>query len=131
MSEDVEKLVKYRKEVLDTKSKSFCGAKWYNATIWLGHGGTTSCHHPPAHQIDLEDIKENPSAIHNSKHKKKMRQMMQEGTRPKECEYCWKIEDIGRDSISDRVYKSKIYTDKELDDAYKSCLLYTSPSPRD
>ncbi len=40
MSEDVKKLVKYRKEVLDTKSKSFCGAKWYNATTWLGSGTT-------------------------------------------------------------------------------------------
>ena len=53
MSEDVEKLVKYRKEVLDTKSKSFCGAKWYNATTWLGSGTTASCHHPPAHKIPL------------------------------------------------------------------------------
>ena len=23
-------LIKYRKDILDTKSKSFCGAKWYN-----------------------------------------------------------------------------------------------------
>ena len=100
----------FKERMIDTVSESFCGAKWYNATIWLGHGGTTSCHHPPAHQIDLEDIKENPSAIHNSRHKKKMRQMMQEGTRPKECEYCWKIEDMGKDAdgnepVSDRVYK--------------------------
>jgi len=105
--------------MIDPVSESFCGAKWYNATIWLGHGGTTSCHHPPAHQIDLEDIKENPSAIHNSRHKKKMRQMMQEGTRPKECEYCWKIEDMGQDSdgnepVSDRVYKTVIYEDRDL-----------------
>ena len=70
----------FKARMIDPVSDSFCGAKWYNATIWLGHGGTTSCHHPPAHQIDLEDIKENPSAIHNSRHKKKMRQMMQEGT---------------------------------------------------
>jgi organic radical activating enzyme len=31
------------------------------------------------------------------------------GERPAGCEYCWKIEDMGRDAISDRVYKSKIY----------------------
>jgi hypothetical protein len=109
----------FKARMIDTVSESFCGAKWYNATIWLGHGGTTSCHHPPAHQIDLEDIKENPSAIHNSRHKKKMRQMMQEGTRPKECEYCWKIEDMGQDSdgneaVSDRVYKTVIYEDRDL-----------------
>ena len=45
---------------------------------------------------------------------------MQCGERPSGCEYCWIIEDIGRDSISDRVYKSKIYTDNELDVAYQS-----------
>lgn len=31
------------------------------------------------------------------------------GERPLGCEYCWKIEDMGRDAVSDRVYKSKIY----------------------
>ena len=36
----------YRTRVIDPISDSFCGAKWYNATIWLGHGGTASCHHP-------------------------------------------------------------------------------------
>ena len=88
----------YRTRVIDPISDSFCGAKWYNATIWLGHGGTASCHHPPAHNIDKEEIKTNPSAIHNTRHKKKMRQMMLEGTRPKECEYCWKIEDMEKDA---------------------------------
>jgi organic radical activating enzyme len=43
--------------------------------------------------------------------------MMQNGERPQGCEYCWKIEDAGEDLISDRVYKSKIYTDKDLEDA--------------
>jgi organic radical activating enzyme len=43
---------------------------------------------------------------------------MQLGNRPKGCEYCWKIEDMGRDSISDRVYKSQIYPIKALDEAY-------------
>jgi len=109
----------FKTRMIDPVSDSFCGAKWYNATIWLGHGGTTSCHHPPAHQIDLEEIKTNPSAIHNTRHKKKMRQMMQEGTRPKECEYCWKIEDMGKDAdgnepVSDRTYKTVIYEDDDL-----------------
>ena len=36
----------YQKRVIDTKSKSWCAAKYYNATIWLGSGMTTSCHHP-------------------------------------------------------------------------------------
>ena len=58
--------LEYKKQILDPKSASFCGAKWYNATIWLGSGMTTSCHHPLPHKIDLEEIKKNPSAIHNT-----------------------------------------------------------------
>ena len=112
--------LEYKKQILDTKSASFCGAKWYNATIWLGSGMTTSCHHPLPHKIDLEAIKTNPSAIHNTVQKKAERKQMQNGDRPKGCEYCWKIEDIDRDNISDRVYKSKIFTNKDLDTAYSS-----------
>ena len=115
-----ESLAEYRTRVLDSKSKSFCGAKWYNATTWLGSGTTASCHHPPAHKIPLEEIADNPSAIHNTKHKKAMRKMMQDGERPLECEYCWKIEDIGRDNISDRVFKSVIYTEEELERIYSA-----------
>jgi organic radical activating enzyme len=112
--------LEYKKQILDPKSASFCGAKWYNATIWLGSGMTTSCHHPLPHKIDLEEIKTNPSAIHNTLQKKLERKQMQNGDRPKGCEYCWKIEDIDRNNISDRVYKSKIFTNKDLDTAYSS-----------
>jgi organic radical activating enzyme len=110
--------LEFRQQVLDTKSASFCAAKWYNATIWLGSGQTTSCHHPPAHRIDAEEIKTNPSAIHNTVEKKIDRLNMQLGNRPKGCEYCWKIEDMGRDAVSDRVYKSKIYPLEALNEAY-------------
>jgi len=104
----------------DIYSDSFCAAKWYNATIWLGSGQTTSCHHPPAHSIDLEAIKTNPKAIHNTVQKKLERQMMLKGEKPQGCEYCWKIESMGRDAISDRVYKSKIYPIEALDEAYNT-----------
>ena len=110
--------LEFKHKVLDTKSASFCAAKWYNATIWLGSGQTTSCHHPPAHRIDTEAIKTNPSAIHNTVEKKIDRLNMQLGNRPRGCEYCWKIEDMGRDSISDRVYKSRIYPIEALNEAY-------------
>lgn len=106
------------KKWLDKKSNSFCGAKWYNATIWLGSGMTTSCHHPLPHKIPIEGLKENPSLIHNTSEKKQQRLEMQQGQRPKGCEYCWKIEDMGPEYISDRVYKSKIYSQQELEDAY-------------
>ncbi|CAB4138017.1 hypothetical protein UFOVP328_210 [uncultured Caudovirales phage] len=110
--------LEFRQQILDTKSDSFCAAKWYNATIWLGSGMTTSCHHPPAHRIPLEDIKVNPRGIHNTAQKKQDRAQMQRGERPSGCEYCWKIEDMGRDAISDRVYKSKIYDIVELQHAF-------------
>jgi organic radical activating enzyme len=108
----------FKQQVLDTKSASFCAAKWYNATIWLGSGQTTSCHHPPAHSIDVDALATNPSAIHNTVEKKIDRLNMQLGNRPKGCEYCWKIEDMGCDAISDRVYKSKIYPLEALNEAY-------------
>ena len=111
--------LEFKQQVLDTISPSFCAAKWYNATIWLGSGQTTSCHHPPAHAIDAEAIKTNPSAIHNTAQKKQDRADMQAGRRPKGCEYCWKIEDMGRDAVSDRVYKSKIYPIEALHEAAK------------
>ena len=112
--------LEFKRQVLDTKSASFCAAKWYNATIWLGSGQSTSCHHPPAHAIDTEALKTNPRAIHNTPTKKLDRAMMQAGNRPAGCEYCWKIEDMGVDAVSDRVYKSKIYPIEALDEAYNT-----------
>jgi organic radical activating enzyme len=107
-------LIEWREKNLNKISKSFCAAKWYNASIHLGHGFTGSCHLPLPHPIDLEEIKTNPSAIHNTKHKKQMRKMMLKGVRPAECSYCWKIEDIGRNNVSDRVYKSIIYDEEDI-----------------
>jgi organic radical activating enzyme len=111
--------LEYKRRVIDIKSDSFCGAKWYNATIWLGSAQTTSCHHPPAHSIGAE-FSINPKALHNTRKKKEDRKMMLAGQRPPGCEYCWKIEDMGKDAISDRVYKTVIYSDKDLDNAYNT-----------
>ena len=109
-----ESFLEYKQRVLDTKSKTFCGAKWYNATIWLGSGMTTSCHHPLPHKVSVEDVENNPMALHNTPQKKMERLMMQKGQRPSGCEYCWKIEDTGAEAISDRPYKSMIYSEEEL-----------------
>ena len=114
-----ETLQQYRDRVLDSKSTSFCGAKWFNATTWLGSGTTASCHHPPAHKIPVEEVEADYTAIHNTKHKKEMRRQMQTGERPRECEYCWRMEDMGKDAVSDRTFKSIIYTDEELQQAYE------------
>ncbi len=105
---------------INTLSPSFCAAKWYNATVWLGSGTTTSCHHPPAHKISESAVKQNFRALHNTPEKKEQRKQMQAGERPAGCEYCWKIEDMGKDYISDRVYKSKIYSDNDLQTAFKT-----------
>jgi organic radical activating enzyme len=110
----------FRQQVLDTISDSFCAAKWYNATIWLGSGMTTSCHHPPAHRVDIDKVSANPKLLHNTDQKKDDRKKMLAGERPAGCEYCWKIEDMGRDAVSDRVYKSKIYPIEALHAAKNS-----------
>lgn len=113
----------YRDRVIDPVSPSFCAAKWLNSTIWLNSGSTTSCHHPPAHNIidsaageTIDMLKDNPSMIHNTTYKKSVRKQMLDGIRPPECEYCWKIEDIGPQQVSDRVFKTVIYTDEEVNE---------------
>ena len=110
--------LEFRQQVLDPLSPTFCAAKWYNATIWLGSGQTTSCHHPPAHHVTEKEVIINPAALHNTKQKRDDREKMLAGERPAGCEYCWKIEDMGRDAVSDRVYKSKIYPIASLQEAY-------------
>jgi len=107
----------FKQQVLDALSATFCAAKWYNATIWLGSGMTTSCHHPPAHLVDRDKVQANPRLLHNTDQKKADRKQMLAGERPSGCEYCWKIEDMGRSAISDRVYKSKIYPIEALHEA--------------
>lgn len=109
-----ESSIDFRKRILDQVSPTFCAAKWFNATIWLGSGQTASCHHPPPHKINLSEVKDNPTAIHNTFHKKLMRSQMLRGEKPRECEYCWKIEGIQRDNASDRIFKSDFYPDELL-----------------
>ena len=84
---------------------SMCTAKWTNSTIHLGIGKTHSCHHPHPHTIPLHEIKNNPSAIHNTQHKKQVRKQMLEGVCPSECNYCWNAETNG--TVGDRVLMSK------------------------
>ena len=112
--------LEFKQQVLDPVSPSFCAAKWYNATIWLGSGQTTSCHHPPAHLIDADKVRTNSRLLHNSDQKKEDRRKMLAGERPAGCEYCWKIEDMHTDAVSDRVYKSKIYPIEALHEAVKT-----------
>jgi organic radical activating enzyme len=93
------------KEKLDKVGKGFCLAKWTQVTLQLQTGHNHSCHHPVTHKISELEVAQNPSALHNTNYKKNRRREMMEGLRPKECDYCWNIEDNSNE-FSDRVYKS-------------------------
>lgn len=97
---------KYKKigKQLDKTGKGFCTAKWNHVSIHLHTGDNHSCYHPSMHKVSLEELAENPSALHNSKYKKLQRKAMLKGERPKECQYCWNLEDCG--NLSDRHFRS-------------------------
>ena len=93
------------KNKLDGVGCGFCLAKWSQVTIHLDKGLTHSCHHPSPHKIPLRELRNNPSALHNTRYKKKKRREMLNGKRPKECDFCWNVED-NSNSFSDRTLKS-------------------------
>ena len=94
------------KKLLDDISPTFCLAKWLYVQIHLPHGLTQSCYHPPAHKIPLEELEQDPGALHNTKFKIAERKQMVLGKKPSGCDYCWKIEELNNSKqISDRVYK--------------------------
>ena len=94
------------KSKLNSVSSCFCLAKWTTVTLHLESGTTHSCHHPRVHEIPVEELVGNPSALHNTLFKIQQRDQMMKGDRPAECGYCWNIEDLGGEEISDRVIKS-------------------------
>jgi hypothetical protein len=86
--------------------------------MYLQSGETHSCYHPKPHKIPLEELKDNPSALHNTMEKKLERKQMLDGERPEGCQYCWNVEDLGKDSISDRhIRNSSIFTEERFDQA--------------
>lgn len=95
------------KKKLNTVGPGFCLAKWEQVTLHLHNGTTHSCYHPIVHPVPISELKNNYKAIDNTKYKKQQRKMMLEGERPKECSYCWNIEDSDPENgISDRMIKS-------------------------
>ena len=94
------------KDRLNAVGPGFCAMKWLHQTLYLHTGDNHSCYHPKPHHIQLDEIAENPAALHNTKWKKEQRKAMLEGERPKECYYCWNIEDLPGDHSSDRVLHS-------------------------
>jgi Radical SAM superfamily len=86
----------------DKIKDSFCSAKWLMATMHFGMGENHSCYHPPIHRWNLEDVQRDPRMLHNTQHKVEQRRMMMNGEKPKECYYCFDMEAINPDVISDR-----------------------------
>jgi organic radical activating enzyme len=96
-------------------SPTFCLAKWHHTTIYLQTGETHSCYHPAPHKIPLEEIVVDPSALHNTKEKISQRAEMISGQKPSGCNYCWNIEAMGEEYISDRKERNaSIYTEERL-----------------
>jgi len=105
------------KEKLDKISPTLCLAKWTQSTLHLQNGHTHSCHHPAPHFISVDELKKNKFALHSTKHKIAQREMMLNGEQPPECQYCWNIENLGQNHLSDRHFKSGEYWSTQyLDD---------------
>jgi organic radical activating enzyme len=98
--------IKKTRDRLNKVGPGMCAMKWLHQTLYLHTGDNHSCYHPRPHRIPLHEIKEDPSALHNTSFKKEQRKTMLEGGRPAECQYCWNIEDLEGDQISDRMMHS-------------------------
>ena len=105
-NKEIEQINKVLPVTNEMFSPTFCLAKWHHTTIYLATGETHSCYHPAPHKIPLEELKDNPSALHNTKEKKAQRKQMLCGEKPGGCDYCWKIEAMGNGYISDRHIKT-------------------------
>jgi len=100
---------------MNSISPTFCLAKWHHVTLYLQTGETHSCYHPAPHKIDLAELADNPSALHNTSHKKQERKEMLAGEQTSGCQYCWNIENMGPDYISDRHIKTaSIFTEDRV-----------------
>ena len=103
-------------------------AKWHHTTIYLQTGETHSCYHPAPHAIPLKEIMINPNALHNTQQKISERAAMIAGEKPSGCNYCWNIESLGDEYISDRKERNaSIYTDQRFADIKKSPLAPVNP----
>ena len=61
------------KTKLDSVGKGFCLAKWTQVTIHLQNGHNHSCHHPRTHKVSESEILRNPTALHNTNYKIKIK----------------------------------------------------------
>jgi hypothetical protein len=116
MSSEQQRIKDIKIKIENEAGPTFCLAKWHHVTMYLQSGETHSCYHPQPHKIPLEELKDNPSALHNTQFKKDERKMMLEGEKPTGCQYCWNIEAMGPDYISDRhIRNASIFTEERYE----------------
>jgi organic radical activating enzyme len=114
--------------IMNEISPTFCMAKWHHTTIYLQTGETHSCYHPSPHGIPLSELENNPSALHNTLQKKSERAEMIQGNKPSGCQYCWNIEALGDDYVSDRKERNaSIYTPERFDSIKQNPLKDVNP----
>jgi hypothetical protein len=114
--------------IMNEISPTFCMAKWHHTTIYLQTGETHSCYHPAPHKIPLQELALNVSALHNTKQKISERKEMIDGNKPSGCNYCWNIEAMGENYISDRKERNaSIYTEERFEKIKHNPLVHFNP----
>ena len=120
MSYETDRITEIKDKIASDAGPTFCLAKWHHVTMYLQAGETHSCYHPRPHKIPLNELENNPSALHNTMHKKLERKQMLEGEKPVGCQYCGKIEALGKDYVSDRhIRNSSIFTEERFEQTVK------------
>jgi organic radical activating enzyme len=123
MSDRVDRIRETNEMMTQEVSETFCLAKWHHTTIYMHRGQTHSCYHPKPHDIPLSELKYDPSVLHNTPQKIEERIQMFNGEKPSGCQYCWNVEEMGGDHVSDRHQRNNsIYTEERLNE-----ILYNPP----
>lgn len=117
MSDRIQRINEIDTKLANEISETFCFAKWHHTTIYLHKGQTHSCYHPKPHDIPVDELKFDPSALHNTQTKIDERVQMLNGEKPEGCQYCWNVEELGGDHVSDRMIRNaSIYTDDRYEE---------------
>jgi len=128
MSDEQKRIKDIKIKIENEVGPTFCLAKWHHVTMYLQSGETHSCYHPRPHKIPLNELQNNPSALHNTQEKKMERKLMLEGGKPEGCQYCWNIEAMGPDYISDRhIRNGSIFTEERYNQCKDSWTVDVNP----
>jgi organic radical activating enzyme len=121
MSDRIENIKQLDALMTTSVSPTFCLAKWHHTTIYLHRGQTHSCYHPKPHAIPLQELRYDPSVLHNTPEKIDERIQMLNGEQCGGCQYCWNVENMGSDYISDRkIRNASIYKPERLQEILES-----------